>query len=322
MRIVIAGAGAVGSVIAGYLHAAGDHQVSVLARGPHLAAIRARGLVVDSRGKRWDSRVAASDDPRDLGPQDLVISTFKSYSLPALAPTFTPLLTPSTLVVAAQNGIPWWFFHGLEGEMARPFEVVDPGGAVWRALGPERAIGAVIYMPSAIVEPGVARHVGKLGLTLGAPRAGDHRDALDHLSAIVAKAGIEATRTDRIRDAIWSKLQLNLASGPLSVLTEGKLGPVSGVPGLQALRIRLMRECLGVARAWGADLPDDVEARAQFSPGAPNHKESMLQDYDAGRPLELDSILTAPLELGRRRGLDMATTETIGTLTRLKAESR
>ena len=319
MRIAIAGTGAVGSVIAGYLLERDEHQISLLARGAHLGAIRERGLLVVSGDKRMTSRPLASDDPRALGPQDVVIVTVKAHTLPTLAPRLAPLLGPETLVVSAQNGVPWWYFYGSNGpEADTPFETVDPAGAVWRSLGPERAIGCVINIPASITEPGVAHHAGRLRLHLGAPRAGDHADALDQIVAAIDRSGIACNSTNRIRHEVWSKLLLNNASATVSVLTGRTMGEIRGEPALLGTLTRLMRECLDVAHAWGVEIEDNIDAELAKGVSAPHHKTSMLQDYEAGRPLELDPIVTAVIELGRRRQVPVPTIESLWALTRIK----
>lgn len=317
LRIAIAGAGAVGSVIAGYLHAAGLSELAILTRGPHLAAIRTKGLTVLSRGKRWQCQFPASDEPADLGPQDIIVTTVKACSLPEIAPRLAPMIMPRTVVVAAQNGIPWWFFYGLSGE-GRPFDTVDAGGKVWRAIGPERVIGAVVYMPAEITEPGVVKHDGNLRLVLGTPRPDDHAEVLSYLAHEMNRSGIEAVLTGSIRDAIWSKLMMNIGASPIALLTGATYGEIDAAAWIKTLRARLMRECLAVARAWGSGLSDDVEDRVTQELGPPHHKGSMLQDYEAGRPIELDAIITSVIELGRRRNLSIPIIEAIWALTRLK----
>ena len=319
MRIAIVGAGAVGSVIAGFLLNRDEHEVSLLARGAHLAAIQARGLTVHSNDRHFTSRPRASDDPRDLGQQDALIVTVKGHSLAALAPTLTPLLGRDTLVVSAQNGVPWWYFYGADGpEAGTPFETVDRGGTIWRAIGPERAIGGVINIPASIPEPGMAHHAGRLRLHLGAPRAGDHATALTELAGSIERAGIACNATDRIRHEVWSKLLLNNASATVSVLTGRTMGEIRREPALLGTLRRLMQECKAVAAAWGVELDDDIDAELAKPPSAPNHKTSMLQDYEAGRPLELDPIVTAVIELGRRRQVPVPTIESLWALTRIK----
>lgn len=319
MRIAIVGAGAIGSVIAGHLLAKAEHEICLLARGPHLAAIQQRGLVLITNGKRLESHPLASDDPARLGPQDLVVITVKAHALPALAPRLAPLLGPDTLVVAAQNGVPWWYFYGTDGaEADTPFETVDPGGAVWHAIGPERALGCVVNIPASIAEPGVAHHAGRLRLNLGAPKAGNHATTLIAIADAIGRSGIECLPTDRIRDEVWRKLLLNNASATLSVLTGGTMGQMRAEPAVQGTLRRLMRECLDVAHAWGIEIEDDIDAELARGVTAPHHKTSMLQDYEAGRPLELDPIVTAVIELGRRRQVPVPTIESLWALTRIK----
>ena len=319
MRIAIAGAGAVGSVVAGYLLQQGEHEVSLLARGAHLDAIRARGLVVQSNDRRFTSRPTASDDPHALGPQDFVLVTAKGHALPAMAPTLTPLLGPETLVVSAQNGLPWWYFYGTDGpEADTPFETVDPGGIIWRAISPARALGCVINIPASIAEPGVAHHAGRLRLHLGAPRTGDHAAALSRIVDAIERTGIACNNTAQIRHEVWSKLLLNNASGTISVLTGRTMGEIRQEPALLGTQQRLMRECLAVAHAWGVDIADEVDQELAKPPSAPGHKTSMLQDYEAGRPLELDPIVTAVIELAHRRQVPVPTIESLWALTRIK----
>jgi 2-dehydropantoate 2-reductase len=319
MRIAIIGAGAVGSTIAGYLLDRGEHEVSLLARGAHLAAVQERGLTLVSNDRRMESRPPASDDPARLGRQDLLIVTVKAHALPALAPRLAPLLGPDTLVVSAQNGVPWWYFHGTDGaEADMPFQTVDPGGAVWRSIGPERALGCVINIPAEITAPGVAHHKGRLRLHLGAPKAGDHAGPLAAIAAAIDAAGIECRTTNRIRHEVWSKLLLNNASATVSVLTGRTMGEIRAEPALLGTLRRLMGECLQVAHAWGIDIEDIVEDELAKGAPSPHHKASMLQDYEAGRPLELDPIVTAVIELGKRRQVPVPTIESLWALTRIK----
>jgi len=324
MKIGIAGAGAIGSVIAGYLLADGKHEVSLLARGAHLEAMRSRGLTIHApNGRRLESRPNASADPAALGPQDVIISTVKGHGVPALAPMLAPMRKPGTPIVAAQNGIPWWYFRGVDGpEADQPFETVDPGGVAWRTFGPEHAIGCVINLPAEIVEPGVVHHVGKPSLTLGAPRAGEHQSTLREIAAALESAGVAAPMPADIRHPLWIKLLQNCSTGPVSVLTGAKLGAIGRSPGVTALRAKIMRECIAVAARWSVTLEDDIDARlARGSGGADNHKASMLQDYEMGKPIELDPVATATIDLARRRGVPVPMLETVTALTRLKIEA-
>jgi 2-dehydropantoate 2-reductase len=327
MKIAIVGAGSIGSVIAAYLDRAG-HQVSVLARGAHLAAIREHGLTVASRGERLTSHPAASADPSELGPQDMVIVTVKAHSLAAVAPGLASLRRHETPVIAAQNGLPWWYFHGqqLAGPAAalsgRSFEAVDPGGIAWRLIGPEQAIGCVINIPAEVIAPGVVTHGGRLSLTLGAPNPKAPPSGLTAAAETLAAAGIETIVTDRIRHAVWEKLQLNISTGPCTALTGATVGELHQGPGIVPLLAALMQESRAVAAAQGIDLPDDIAERLARSGGAVAHKTSMLQDFEAGRPLELDAIVTAVVDLARLAGVPVPTIEAVLALIRLRTACR
>jgi len=326
MRIAIAGAGAVGSVIAGYLIAGGRHEVSLLARGDHLEAIRKDGLRVESNGKTLIGRPkAASDSAADLGPQDAIVVAVKGYSVASLAPALKPMIAPGTLIITAQNGIPWWYFYGLKAqgidapESDTPFEAVDPGGVAWRTLGPENAIGCIVTIPAERTAPGVVHHAGVLRLTLGAPKAGDHASALAAFAAALSEAGIEAPVTDDIRLATWAKLQTQVATAPISVLTGGVNGQIGSAPGLAGLKALAAAESMTVAKAWNVTLkPEPVKQ----NPGTTNHKSSMLQDFEAGRPIELDAIVGAVIALARLRDVPVPIIEGLWGLAKLRAETR
>ena len=319
MRIAIAGTGAVGSVIAAYLMKDGTHDVSLLARGPQLAALRAHGLAVESRGKNLESRPKASDDPAQLGPQDVIVATVKGYAVGEIAPRLGPMIGGDTLIVTAQNGLPWWYFYGLAGpEGGKPFETVDPGGIAWKALGPERAIGCVVSIPSEKTAPGHVHHDGALRLVLGAPRPGDHGERLRALAGALSDAGIEAPVTSDIRHAIWTKQQSLVGSSTLSVLTGANHAEIDAAPGLAAIRAAITAECIAIANGWGVPL-DPKAIRQSGTVGA--HKASMLQDFEAGRRIELDAIVGSVLELAKLRKIKAPTVEAVWALTRLRAQT-
>jgi 2-dehydropantoate 2-reductase len=321
MRIAIAGAGAVGSVIAAYLGRAG-HDVSLLARGPHLAAIRRDGLVHHAPDGVFRSRPEASDRGAALGLQDAVICAAKAHSLPAMAADIAAMTGPDTLLVAAQNGIPWWYFHGLPGpDGGQPLPVVDPGGVLWRTLGPERSVGAVIVLPAHLPEPGVVAHSAWQTLILGAPRPGDHAAALAALAAALESGGMQAPVVDDIRTEIWRKLWTNVAFGPTSMLGLAAMDRLIAAPGMADLTRRLAAETRAVAAAWGCPLADEVEA-TMARMGRLTSRPSMLQDLEAGRPMELDAILAAPVELAHRRGVAVPILESVLALARLRAAAQ
>lgn len=327
MKIAIAGAGSVGSVIAAYLAQAG-HDVSLLVRGPHLQAICAHGLTAISRGERLHSRPAAADDAAALGQHDLVIVTAKAHSLAALAPAVAQLRGPGAPVIAAQNGIPWWYFHGqpLEGAGAalsnRPFQRVDPDGTAWRTIGPQHTIGCVINLPAEVTEPGIVRHDGVLRLTLGAPDVKAPPSGMSEAAEALIAAGIETTITDQIRRAIWIKLQVNMSAGPCAVLAGATSGQLRAGEGMAPLLGAMMREAHAVAATLGVDIPQEASDWLARGGGNDGHKPSILQDFEAGRPLEVDAMVGAVVDLARVTGVAVPLTEAMLTLMRLKIACR
>ena len=319
MRIAIVGAGAVGGTLAGLLAKAGKHEVSLLARGAHLAAIRERGLTLDFGGTPEAVRLAASDDPAALGPQDIVVFAVKGHGLPAVAPRAAPLVGSRTIVVCAQNGIPWWFFAGLDApERDTPLPVVDPDGGIWMALSGTRVVGCMIQIPASVPSPGVIHHRGPpRTLTFGTPRKGADPEALAQLAGIFGAADVKSVVSDDIRTVVWTKLVQNAFYGPVSALTLARNGAITDAPGMVELRTRVVDELIAVATAWGSPLEGK---RAELLEPSRNvtHKTSMLQDFEAGRPLEIGPIVAAPLDLGARRGVAMPTLATLRALVELR----
>lgn len=324
MRIAIAGSGAIGSVIGAYLMR-GGHEVSLLARGAHLAALRSKGLTLHSYGKEEHFHpVRASDRGAELGPQDFVICTAKAHSLPPMVDELAALTAhPDTLLIAAQNGIPWWYFHGLGGTDEGPFELVDPGAVLWRRLNPARVAGGIIIMPAHIPTPGTVVQGTFQQLILGAPKAGDHAEKLARLADALKGTGFDAPVTPDIRLEVWKKLWSNVAFGPASVLTHATVGQTPAGPGMFELIRDLVHEVLAVAKAWGYALPDETQKiKARIGSETGRHQTSMLQDFEAGRPLELDAIVAAPVELARRRGVKVPLLEAVLALSRLSVAVR
>lgn len=299
MKICIFGAGAVGGLIGGELARVG-HDVTLIARGPHLAAIRAKGLTVIMNGERRRTTPAATDDPAEAGVQDAVIFVVKAHQLAAAARQAQPLLGPDTVVVAAQNGIPWWYCHGLDGPLAgRTLTAVDPGGTIWRTLDPDRAVGAVINGSCALEAPGVVdHHQTSRSLTIGEPLGGISRRCRDLASAF-ADTDIEIPIAGDIRQELWAKLLNNIGVSTLCVLTRSALGKVNGDPRCFAMAIQIMRETARVAARLGIDLSDAVAARIKGGPVSTTHKPSTLQDFEAGRPMEIDALVGAVIEIAR-----------------------
>jgi 2-dehydropantoate 2-reductase len=324
-RICIFGAGAIGGHLAARFAAAG-HEVSLIARGANLAAIQANGVAL-REGAHQDARtiagrVRASEQSSELGPQDLVFVTTKATALASFAAAAAPLADAGTAFVFVQNGIPWWYAQGLDGGPARgrprPPELarLDPGGALARAIAPERVVGAVVYSSNDLAAPGVVVNhtAGRNMLVVGEP---DDRpsERVAALRALLREAGMHSPDSGDIRQAVWDKLLLNFGSSLCVPLGE----PVSAItqdPALRAVRERIVGEGRAIARAHGVSL-EDVPPRpggAQTA-GATAHKPSMLQDYERGRPMEVDAILALPCAFARAAGVPAPTLEAVHALT-------
>jgi len=296
MKVAIFGAGAVGGFLAVKLHQAGA-KITVIARGEHLAAMKANGLELKSEGRSTTIRPFCTDDPRSAGAQDTVIVTLKAYALAAAAEHIASLLGPDTTLVTASNGIPYWYFYRTPGPLKNCIlESVDPGGAIWRELPPRHTIGCVVYPGAEIVRPGVVAHVNGNRLSLGEPD-GSTSARVEALSALMTKAGLNAPVRPRIRDEIWLKLWGNLAFNPLSALTHSTLDRLVHTPELREVARTMMREAQGVAEALGIQFPLRLEERIDLTGELGAHKTSMLQDLERGRPMEIEALLGAVVEL-------------------------
>lgn len=320
MRVCVFGAGAIGGHLAARL-AAGGAEVSVVARGAQLDAIRGRGLVVHAPGGMLRARPAASAEPSDLGPQDAVVVTVKAPALPAVAAGIAPLLRPDTAVAFVMNGIPWWYFqrHGGPHDDAR-LPRLDPGDALRRAVGPERVIGGVVYSACTVTEPGVvAVESARSRVVLGEP-SGAASPRAEALAAALRGDGMAAEVTQRIRDRVWAKLLLNLGTGPMAVL--GDCGPAELFTEdavVEATR-RIVAEGAAVARAWGCEVSPDAEG--QIARGRESrHEPSIVQDLDLGRPMEIDALFAAPLELARMADVPTPTLDLVVALARVRARA-
>jgi 2-dehydropantoate 2-reductase len=318
LRVCVYGAGAVGGHIAGRL-ARGGATVSVVARGPHLAAMQANGLTIDAHDATFTVNVAASNDPRDLGEQDAVIVAVKAPALPSVAAGIAPLLGAKTQVVFAINGIPWWYFHAHGGALDdRRLPLIDPDDALRRAVGMERVVGGVIYSACTVTAPGVV-HVENpnSNLIFGEPD-GSVSERVETLAAILRAGGMGMKVTQRIRDAIWTKLLMNLSSGPIAVLTarppcDYYLEPLV----VDAVRA-IVAEGTAIAAALGCTTSIDIEAviaRGRSS----THKPSILQDLELGRPMEIDGIYTVPLELAGMMGVATPVLDLLVALMKVRA---
>ena len=318
MRICVYGAGAIGAHLGGLL-ARTDAEVSLIARGPHLEAMRRNGLRIISDTDDFTVRPTVTSDPAELGPQDYVLVTLKAHQAPGVVGAMRPLLGPETAVVTAMNGVPWWYFYGLTGPWAdQPVEAVDPGGAQWRGIGPQRAIGCVVLPAAEIIEPGVCRHQEGDSYPLGEPD-GSRSERVLALSRKIIEAGLRAPVRTAIRDDIWVKLWGNLCLNPVSALTHSTLSGLGTDAGVVDLLRRMMREGQAVGEALGARFKVALDRRLQGAFDVGEHKTSMLQDLERGRPMEIDALVAAVAELGDRVGLDTPTIDMVLALVRLRA---
>jgi 2-dehydropantoate 2-reductase len=300
MRICIFGAGAVGSHFAVRLALSG-HDVSCVMRGPHLKATKAKGLTLRSGGAEFTAKVKASDDPAELGPQDVVISTLKATGLSSLAAGLRPLLRDDTSVVFAQNGIPWWYDLGLAADHPPPPDLgfLDPGGALQSAVSRDRIIGGVIFSSNEIVEPGVVANFSPDRNMLLTGECDDREsERIARLRATFIEASIDSPPVPRIREAIWSKLLTNMSMSVLCLLTGQTARGVREDPALRDIVPRLLDE----AQAVGQSCYPGVKRVARTG-AAPEHKPSILQDYELGRAMEIDVLVRAPAAFARAAGL-------------------
>jgi len=319
-KICIFGAGAIGGYIGAKLARAGA-DVSLVARGPHLAAMKANGLTLIEEAGTFTVPVAATDDPAALGPQDYVILTLKAHSIPRIVPAMQPLLGPNTTIVYGVNGIPWWYFYGMPGPHADArLTSVDPGDVQWNGLGPERMLGCVVYPAAEVTEPGVVRHIEGNRLSLGEP-SGEKSARAARISEALNAAGLKAPVRPRIRDEIWVKLWGNLSFNPISALTHATLDVLCADPGTRQVARNMMLEAQTIAESLGVKFPIDVDRRIDGGAAVGAHRTSMLQDLDAGRPMEIDALVASVQELGRLTGAATPTIDTVLALVRLRARS-
>jgi len=318
LKICIFGAGAIGGYMAAKLAQSGAN-VSIVARGPHLAAIRARGLTLIEGGVTSTLPVRAAENPADLGVQDYVIVTLKAHSVPPVVQKMQPLIGPETTIVSGVNGVPWWYFHGLGGPYdGRRLASVDPGDAQWNGFGPQRVLGCVVYPAAEVSEPGTIHHIEGNRFTLGEPD-GSRSDRAVRLSDALQAAGLKAPVRLRIRDEIWVKLWGNLSFNPISALTGATLDVLCTDPGTRSVARAMMLEAQAIAERLGVKFPIDVDRRIDGGAAVGAHRTSMLQDLDAGRPLEIDALVAAVAELGVLTGLPTPTIDTVLALVRLRA---
>ncbi len=310
MKVCIYGAGAIGAHIGVLMKLAGV-DVSVVARGATLEAINSNGWKLIINGEEKVARLPAAQNPADLGPQDYVIVALKSHQAWDAAENMLPLLGPETAIVTAQNGIPWWYFHGFEGQYANlQLESVDPRGRQWKTLGPERAIGCTVYPAAEIISPGVIKHTYGDRYGLGEPTR-QETPRIKRLAAAFEAAGLKPKVYPEIRNDIWLKLWGNLCFNPISALTHATLDVVATDPGTRSVARKMMEEAEVIARRIGAHFRVDIERRINGAASVGAHRTSMLQDLEKNRQIELDALLTVVQEMGRLVDVSTPTIDTV-----------
>jgi 2-dehydropantoate 2-reductase len=310
VRIAILGAGATGGFLGARL-AKADAAVVLIARGPHLRAMRESGLRLIEANGETTVPVEATDDLAAIGSSDFVFVTLKAHSMPSIAEDLAANLGPDTTVVSAQNGIPWWYFqrHGGEHEGIH-LETVDPGGVVGRTIDPKRVIGCIVYAATSVVGPGIVHHVEGERFSLG-ELDGSQTERIARLSALLAGAGLKAPIQPRIRQELWVKLMGNAVFNPLSALTRASLGAMAESTVLAPVVRAAMEEVDAVAARLGITMPVSIDQRIRGAARVGNHKTSMLQDLESGRPMEIDAITGSVVELAGRLGVPVPHLETI-----------
>lgn len=303
MRFCIVGAGATGGYLGAVL-ARGGADVVLVARGPHLAAMQERGLVIREGDECWVVRPECDGDlSRAVAGAGCVVVTLKAQSLPAVAPAIGAALRGETAVVFAQNGLPWWYFHGAGGPLeGTPLESVDPGGVIEQSIPVRQALGSVVYPATSIVEPGVVEHVEGERFTLGEP-AGERSERVVEIARALTAAGVRAPVSTRLRSEIWAKLAGNATVNPLAALTRSTLGELVGDPATRPVLVQLMEEVERVAAAVGIRLPVSVEQRLEGAGKVGGHRPSTLQDLEAGRHLEVGALLGSVVEVAGLTGV-------------------
>ena len=320
MKVCIFGAGAIGGYMGVKLAKAGA-DVSLVARGPHLAAMQEKGLTLIEEVETTTVPVTASDDPAALGVQDYVIVTLKAHSVPPVVSKMAPLIGPNTTIVSGVNGVPWWYFHKLEGaHEGTRLDSVDPGNVQWDGLGPDRVLGCVVYPAAEVIEPGVIKHIEGNRFSLGEPD-GSKSERAQALSKILANAGLKAPVRPKLRDEIWVKLWGNLSFNPISALTHATLDVLCTDEGTRAVARNMMVEAQEIAERLGVKFPIDVDRRIAGGAAVGAHRTSMLQDLDQGRPMEIDALVASVQELGRVTGVTTPTIDTVLGLIRLRART-
>ena len=307
MKVCVVGAGAIGGYMAVRIAQAG-HDVSVIARGPHLAAIRAHGLkLIEADQELVATNLTATDNIRELGPQDVVLLALKAHQIETVVEDLSVLLGPKTALVTLQNGIPWWYFQKLDSPFAdRIVKTVDPSGVLFNKIDPDRLIGCIAYPAATIAEPGVIQHVEGNRVPIG-ELDGSESDRVNQVSGLFTEAGFKSRVLTDIRSEIWLKLWGNLTFNPISAVTHATLVDICQFPLTRALAAAMMTEAQTIGERLGAGFRVPMERRIAGAESVGKHKTSMLQDVEVGKPLEIDGMLGVVVELAEITEVDVPT---------------
>ena len=320
MKICVFGAGAIGGYMGVKLAQAGA-DVSLVARGPHLAAMQQNGLRLIEEGQEHKVSVSASDTPADLGEQDYIIITLKAHSVPPVVEKMRPLIGKNTTIVSGVNGVPWWYFHKIGGPLeGRRLHSVDPDDTQWNGFGPDNVLGCVVYPAAEVIEPGVIKHIEGNRFSLGEPDGSKSERAIS-LSQALSAAGLKAPVRPKLRDEIWVKLWGNLSFNPISALTHATLDVLCTDEGTRPIARAMMLEAQEIAEKLGVKFPIDVERRIDGGAAVGAHRTSMLQDLDQGRPMEIDALVASVQELGKITKTPTPIIDTVLGLVRLRART-
>lgn len=320
MKFLVAGAGAIGAYIGARMANAG-FDVTLFARGPHLRAMQEHGVQVKSPEGDFVARPAIAGSLDEVGPMDVVLLGVKAHGLPQLAPQLKPVIGPDTTVVSTQNGIPWWYFQGFGGEWeGLRLERVDPGGVISAAIPARQVVGSIVYFSTEIPSPGVIQHIEGNRISLGEPD-GSRSDRCRRIAEALIASGLRCPATTRLRHEIWVKVLGNASLNPVSALTRATLVQMVRDPGVSSVIRSIMEEVEAVSRKLGMELPVSIDQRMAGAEKVGEHKTSMLQDLEAGRPMELEALVGAVVELGERVGLPMTCTRTVYNCTKLLSQT-
>jgi 2-dehydropantoate 2-reductase len=320
MKFLIAGAGAIGAYIGARMAHSGL-DVTLFARGPHLRAMQENGVEVKSREGDFVARPTIAASLEEVGPVDVVFLGVKAHGLPQLAPHLKPVLGPDTTVVSTQNGIPWWYFQGFGGEWeGLRLDRVDPGGVISAAIEARRVVGSIVYFSTEIISPGVIQHIEGNRISLGEPD-GSRSDRVRKIAEALIASGLRSPISARLRHEIWVKILGNASLNPVSALTRATIVQMVRDPGVCSVIRSIMQEVEAVSQKLGMELPVSIDQRIAGAEKVGEHKTSMLQDLEAGRPIELEALVGAVVELGERLGLPMTCSRTVYNCTKMLERS-